>query len=142
MMTHPQKVLWQPERNLPLQRYCEKSRTGAETLDSFAVRWHVLSLVRYLEQRACSRATCLVLPPLAYQSKNSLHQNSTVKNNISGTLPLMEILVTFYVYSYSVRMFQFPINNRGAHPHNCFLKLSIIYCFNGGITNLLQTLLK
>ena len=37
-------------------------------------------------------------------------------------------------------MYQFPINNRGAHTHNCFLKLSIFYTFNEGITNPLRVL--
>ena len=35
----------------------------------------------------------------------------------------------------TVALFHLPINNRGAHPHNCFLKLSIFHSFNGGITN-------
>ena len=37
-------------------------------------------------------------------------------------------------------MYQFPINNRGAHTHNCFLNLSIFYTFNEGITNPLRVL--
>ena len=60
---------------------------GAETLNGFAVRWHVLSLCSLLGMESLLSGYLVGFTSPSLPIRNSLNHSSTVQNNISGTLP-------------------------------------------------------